>query len=132
MNNVHIYIIICLIYQSKAIHHHKFYDQLEFFSVLKNMWNLSFKKIDLNWVTELSLLLKNDQEYNSILIIVCHVTKYALFISIQNNTTAADFAELFFEHVEYQFDFLKNIVTDRNSCIIFNFWQEICKIQIIK
>ena len=48
----------------------------------------------------LSLLLKNSQEYNSILIIVCHVTKYALFILTQNDTTAADFAELFFEHVE--------------------------------
>ena len=77
-------------------------------------------------------LLKNDQEYNNILIIICHVIKYILFIFIQNDIIAADFTELFFEHVEYWFDFLKSIITNKDSWIISDFWQEICKIQIIK
>ena len=76
--------------------------------------------------------MKNDQKYNSILTVVCCVMKYALFISTQDDTTAADFAELFFEHVECHFDFLRSIVTDRNSRIISDFWQEVCKIQMIK
>ena len=58
--------------------------------------------------------------------------KYVLFILIWNDTTAADFAELFFEHVECHFDFLKSIVTDRDSCITSDFWWEICEIQMIK
>ena len=76
--------------------------------------------------------LKNDQEYNSILIIVCYVTKYTLFILIWNDITAADFTELFFEHVECWFDFSRNIIMNRDSWIISDFWWEICEIQIIK
>ena len=48
MNDIYVYVVMCSVCQSKAIHYHKFYNQLEFFSVLKNMWNLSFKKISLN------------------------------------------------------------------------------------
>ena len=64
---------------------------------------------------------KNNQEYNNILIVVCHIIKYALFILTQNDTTAADFAKLFFEHVECHFDSSKSIVTDRDSCITSDF-----------
>ena len=81
-NDVHVYVATCSVCQSKAIHHHKSYNQLESFPVLKNMWNSSFKKISLDWVTRLSSSIKNDQEYNNILIIICHVMKYALFILI--------------------------------------------------
>jgi len=131
-DDIHVYITTCLICQGKAIHHHKSYKQLESLSMSKNMWNSSFKKISLDWVTELSFSLKNNQNYNSILIIICHITKYTLFISTQDDTTAADFAELFFEHVECQFDFSRSIVTDKDFQIISDFWQEVCKIQMIK
>ena len=86
------------------------------------MWNSLFKKINLNWIMRLFSLIKNSQKYNSILIIVYCIMKYVLFILIWNNCTTADFAELFFEHVEYCFDFLKSIVMNKNSCITFNFW----------
>ena len=58
--------------------------------------------------------------------------KYALFILIQNDIITADFTKLFFEHIECCFDFLKNIIMNRNSCIISDFWWEVCKIQMIK
>ena len=134
MNDVHIYIIMCSVCQSKAIYCYWFYDQLESLSILKNTWNLLFKKINLDWITELFLLMKmkNDQKYNSILIVICCIMKYALFIFTQNNITAADFTKLFFEHVKCYFDFSRSIVTDRDSCIISDFWQEVCKIEIIK
>ena len=64
---------------------------------------------------------KNSQKYNSILIIVWHITKYLLFIFTQNDITAADFTKFFFEHVEYYFDFSKNIITNKNSYIISDF-----------
>ena len=105
---------------------------MKFLSILKNTWNLLFKKISLDWIMKLFSLIKNDQEYNSILIIICCITKYALFIFIWDDCIAADFTELFFEHVECCFDFSKSIVTDRNSCITSNFWWEVCKIQMIK
>ena len=47
--------------------------------------------------------------------------KYALFILTQNDIIAADFAELFFEHVECHFDSLRSIMSDRDSCITSDF-----------
>ena len=76
--------------------------------------------------------MKNNQKYNNILTVVYYITKYALFILTQNNITAADFTKFFFEHVKCCFNFLKNIMTDRNSHITSDFWQEIYKIQMIK
>ena len=83
---------------------------------------------------KLSLLMKmkNDQKYNNILTAICHIMKYILFIFIQNDITAANFTEFFFEHVECHFDSLKSIVINKDSHITSDFWQEICKIQMIK
>ena len=79
-----------------------------------------------------SAVIQNDQKYNSILTVVCQVIKYALFILIWDDTTAADFAKLFFEHIECCFSSSRSIVTDRNFCIISDFWWEVCEIKIIK
>ena len=65
--------------------------------------------------------MKNNQKFNNILIIMCHITKYALFILTQNDITAADFAELFFEYVKCCFDFSKNIMMNKNSHITSDF-----------
>ena len=64
---------------------------------------------------------KNDQKYNSILIVICCVTKYTLFIFIQNDIIVADFTKLFFEHVEYYFNFSRSIITDKDFHITSNF-----------
>ncbi len=64
--------------------------------------------------------------------IVCYIIKYVLFLSICEDLTAVDFAQLFFEHIECCFETSKDIITDRDSHIISDFWCEICKIKIIK
>lgn len=76
--------------------------------------------------------MRNGQEFDSILMIVCRVTKYALFLPTREDSTAVDLAQLFFEHVECRFETPRGIVTDRDSRITSEFWQEICDIQIIK
>ena len=123
LNDIHKYIAICSVCQSKAIHCHQSYSQLKSLSILKNMWNLSFKEISLDWIMKLlsSIKMKNDQKYNSILTVICCITKYALFIFTQNDIIAADFTKFFFEHVECCFDFLKSIVTDKDFHIISDF-----------
>jgi len=55
------------------------------------------------------------------------VTKYALFIPTRDDTIAADFAELFFEHVETRFGTPWGIVIDRDSRITSDFWREVCE-----
>ena len=76
--------------------------------------------------------MQNDQEFDSILIIVCCVIKYMLFISTHEASTVIEFAELFFEHIECCFETSRSIIMNRDSHIISEFWQEICKIQMIK
>ena len=65
--------------------------------------------------------MQNDQEFDNILIIVCCVTKYMLFISTHEASIMIEFAELFFEHVECHFEISRNIVTDRDLHIISEF-----------
>ena len=97
VNNIYIYVVTCLICQSKAIHCHQFYNQLKSLSISKNTWNLLFKKISLNWIIKLlsSIKTKNNQKYNNILTVICYIMKYVLFILIWNNITIADFAKFF-------------------------------------
>ena len=76
--------------------------------------------------------MRNGQEFDSILAIVCRVTKYALFLLTREDSTAVDSAQLFFEHVECCFGSPRGIVTDRDSRITSEFWREVCDIQIIK
>ena len=134
VNNICIYITMCSVCQNKAIHCHQFYSQLKSLFISKNTWNSLFKKINLDWITELfsSMKMKNNQKYNNILTVICCITKYTLFILIWNDITAADFVKLFFEHVEYYFDFSRSIIMNRNSHITSNFWWEVCEIQMIK
>ena len=93
---------------------------------------ISFKKISLNWITDLSVFMQNDQEFDNILTIVCCITKYILFIFTHKTFTVIEFAELFFEHIKCHFEISRSIIMNRDSHIILKFWQEICKIQMIK
>src|SRR6266536_5948372 len=74
----------------------------------------------------------HNQKYDSILIIVCHTTKYALFISTCEALITVKFTKLFFKHVKCCFETSQDIVINRDSQITSNFWHEVCKIQIIK
>ena len=130
--DVRTYVATCPACQGKAIHRHRPYGQLQPLPIPTDTWNSPFKEISLDWITGLPPSLKNGQYYNSILTVVCRVTKYALFIPTRDDTTAADFAELFFEHVECRFGSPRSIVTDRDSRITSDFWREVCEIKIIK
>src|SRR5436190_17238783 len=71
-------------------------------------------------------------KYDSILIIICHVTKYTLFIPTREASTTVEFAELFFEHIECCFGTPRGVVINRDSRITSEFWREVCEIQMIK
>jgi hypothetical protein len=126
------YVATCPVCQGKAIHRHKPYGQLEPLPIPTDLWNSPFKEISLDWITGLPTSIRYGQECNSILTVVCRVTKYALFIPTREDATAVDFAELFFEHVECRFGTPRSIVTDRDSRITSDFWREVCDIQMVK
>ncbi len=124
------YVATCPVCQGKAIHRHKPYGTLEPLPVGLDV--RPFKEISLDWITGLPTSMRKDQEYDSILTIVCRATKYALFIPTREDATAVDLAELFFEHVECRFGTPQGVVSDRDSRITSQFWREICEIQMIK
>ena len=94
---------------------------------------MPFKEISLDWITGLPVATtRNGQTYDSILTVVCRVTKYALFLPTREDATAADFAELFFEAVECRFGTPRGIVSDRDSKLTSDFWREVCEIKMIK
>jgi hypothetical protein len=132
--DVRAYVATCPICQGKAIHRHRRYGKLEPLRIPTetDMGNAPFKEISLDWIEGLPPSMKDGREFNSILTVVCRTTKYALFIPTRDDTTAADFAELFFEHVECRFGSPRSIVSDRDSRITSDFWREVCEIKIIK
>ena len=75
---------------------------------------------------------KDGRQFNTILIVVDRLTKYAIFIPTRNNTTAVDFAELFFERIECVYSTPKGIVSDRDSRLTSEFWKEVCAHNMIK
>jgi len=92
-----------------------------------------FKEISLDWITGLpTSTTRNGQAYDSILTVVCRVTKYALFLPTREDTTAADFTELFFEAVKCRFSTPRGVVSDRDSRLTSEFWREVCEIKMIK
>ncbi len=114
------------------VHWHKPYGQLELLLVPTDLWNSLFKEISLDWITGLPVSSRNGVEYDNILMVVCCVTKYALFLPTREDSTAVDLAQLFFEHVECHFETSRDVVINRDFHIISEFWHEICKIKIIK
>ena len=97
------YIATCLIYQSKAVYYHKSYKELESLLIPTDLGNALFKEISLDWIIGLPVSRYHNQEYDSILTIICHATKYTLFILMHEALTAVKFTELFFKHIKCHF-----------------------------
>ncbi|KFZ04506.1 hypothetical protein V502_10100, partial [Pseudogymnoascus sp. VKM F-4520 (FW-2644)] len=126
------YVATCPQCQGKAIHRHKPYGKLEPLPLPKDV--KPFQHLSLDWITGLpeSRKTSTGQSFNSILTIVDRFTKYAYFVPTTTDTTAANFAELFFETVECHHGTPLSIVTDRDSRITAQFWQEVCAYKSIK
>jgi hypothetical protein len=70
--------------------------------------------------------------FNSVLTIVCRSTKAARFVLTRTDTSAVDFARLFFENIECEYETPISVVSDHDLRITNEFWTEICNYAIIK
>ena len=55
-----------------------------------------------------------------------------VLIPTRADTSAADFAELFFERIECVFGTPRSVVSDHDSRITSDFWREVCQYKVIK
>ena len=87
------YVEDCPQCQGKAVHRHKPYGKLSPLPIPGR----PLKEFSLDWIVGLlRSRAKDGRVFDSILTVVDRYTKFATFISTRSDTTAADFAELFF------------------------------------
>ena len=70
--------------------------------------------------------------YNTILVIVCHLSKMVLFIATHRDIDAEDLAMLFLVHVFSKHGTPSDIISDRRKHFISRFWQSLCQLLGIK
>ncbi|KAG5726786.1 hypothetical protein E4T56_gene1172 [Termitomyces sp. T112] len=76
--------------------------------------------------------LSNSKGFDTILIVICCLTKQALFIPCHTIDNALEFAKLFLEHVFSKHGLLNNIASNHGLLFISHFWQLLCKALEIK
>jgi hypothetical protein len=63
--------------------------------------------------------------YNSIWVIVDHLTKLAHFIPISTTYRVRQYAELYISHIVRNHGILKTIISDRGSIFVAHFWEQL-------
>ena len=71
-------------------------------------------------------------EFDSILVVVDRLTKYAVFIKCRTTDSALQLAALFLKHVFAKHGALTDIVSDRGKLFVSEFWSSLCKLLDIK
>ena len=77
----------------------------------------------MDFITELP----DSNGYDSILVIVDKLTKYATFIPTHSTVNEEGTAELFFQHIISQYGIPRQVITDRDSRWTGSFWKDIGK-----
>jgi len=70
--------------------------------------------------------------YDTILVIVCHLSKMGLFIPTVQDIDAEDLAMIFLVHVFSKHGTPTDIVSDRSKHFISHFWKSLCRLLDIK
>ncbi|KAG5729735.1 hypothetical protein E4T56_gene1029 [Termitomyces sp. T112] len=76
--------------------------------------------------------LPDSKGFDAILIVVCHLTKQALFMPCHTTNNAPEFAELFLKHIFFKHRLLNNIISDYGPLFVSHFWKLLCKVLKMK
>ncbi|KAI4305028.1 hypothetical protein L6164_028419 [Bauhinia variegata] len=74
------------------------------------------------------MALPNSERYGSIIMVVDHFSKYAIFIPAPKNCKVDEAAHLFFKHVVKFWGIPRSIVSDRDPRFTGKFWRELFKL----
>lgn len=103
--------------QAKSIHHKPF-GPLQFLPILERPWS----SISMDFIERLPLLVS----HNIILVIVCRLTKMALFILMYKTATSIDLARPFLWNVFSKHRVPQDIISDQGKHFVSNFWSSLC------
>lgn len=87
--------------------------------------SIPFEVISMDFITELPV---TSGGFNSILVVVDKLTKFAIFVPTQTTVNETETAKLIFKHVISKYGIPKQIISDRDSRWSNDFWLEICNL----
>ncbi len=114
IKNVKEYIDTCDICQRVKMKHHLSYDKLRSLSQFTDFW----KKITMNFITDLSSSKWKEVVYDLILMIVNHYIKMMHYLFSKKTLTVIELAELFFEKIALKYEISSDIIIDKDSLFI--------------
>jgi hypothetical protein len=104
--------------------HHKPYGPLRYLAIPEQPWT----SISMDLIEGLP----TSDGYDTILVIVCRMTKMGIFIPTYGTATAEEIAMLFFRFIFSKHGVPMDIVSDRGKHFISRFWQSLCTMLKIK
>jgi hypothetical protein len=81
-----------------------------------------WEEITMDFITDLPPSKKNNQVFDSILVVVDRFTKLARYIAVRKSMDTAELADIFINHIFKDFGCPKGITTDRGSLFTSKFW----------
>ena len=113
---------ICDVYQRVKMKRHRSHDELS--ALLQS--SRSWKKITMNFITNLSSSRRRDCVYDAILIIVDKYIKIMRYLLITKKINVFDLEQLLIKEIFLRFDSSEDIVTNRDSMFTSAFWSQVC------
>src|SRR5882724_2174565 len=105
--------------RSKSLHHKPFGPHC-FLPISQHPWD----SISMDFIERLAL----SDGHNTILVVVCHLTKMALFIPTFCDIDAQDLACIFLSHIFAKHGTPTDIVSDWGKHFISQFWRSLCQL----
>ena len=120
--DIETYIHKCDTCQQNKIHHHKPYGELEPIPVVSR----PFETLTVDFIVKLPPSKWWGKVFDSIMVIVCTLTKFTIYIPCVEKLTAVDFADLLLDQIKY-FGLPKNIILDHAKIFATDkFWSTLC------
>jgi hypothetical protein len=119
---VKFYIKTCDICQRTKTFRHFFYDDLQSFLLFQDSW----QKIIMNFITNLSSSKRSDDVYDCVLVIINRYIKMTFYISVTKKITVVELAEIIFDHVMLKYDVSKDVVSNKEFVFTSAYWTNIC------
>jgi hypothetical protein len=112
------YVLECDTYRRIKVDHLRPAGNLQTLSILEWKW----ENICMDFIVGLP---RTSCGYNSIWVIVDHLTKSAHFIPVATTYRVGQYAELYISHVVCYHGITKTIISDRGSIFVAHFWEQL-------
>ena len=116
------YIQSCDVCQRVKASRHRSYDETTSLLISIRSW----KKILMTFIIELPSNRYENDIYNVILVVIDRYSKITLYILAKSTWSAEDLADVLFDKMFLIFFEIKEVISDRNSLFVNNYWFALC------